>query len=61
MSMDEESLIKTLTVYEAIKGDRDDMFDVDPHDDTIDKDLKPIEEFVKLQHGPKPKPGQCML
>ena len=32
-------------------------FDVDPRDDSIDKGPKPIEEFIKLQFGPKPR--QC--
>ena len=32
-------------------------FDVDPHDDTVHKGPKPIEELVKLQL--RTKPGQC--
>ncbi|KAL3033728.1 hypothetical protein AAZX31_02G152100 [Glycine max] len=48
MSMDEESTIQTLTVYKAIMGDQDYLFDVDPHDDIVDKGPKPIKELVKL-------------
>jgi len=57
MSVDEESPIKTLAIYKAIMGDQDDIFDVDPHNDTIEKGPKPIKELVKLQL--EPKPGQC--
>ena len=55
MSIVEEFLIRTLTVYETTMGNPNDTFNVDPRDDTIDKGLKPIEEFVKLQLGPKPE------
>jgi len=48
MSMDKESPIKTLTVYKTIRGEWDDVFDVDPRDDAIDKSPKPIDELVKL-------------
>jgi len=55
MSMDEESPIKTLTIYETTRGNQDDVFYVDPRDDTIDKSPKPIKELINLQHGPKPR------
>lgn len=58
ISVDEESSNQTLTVYEAIRGDQDDAFDVDLCNDTIDKDPKPIKELVKLQLGPTH--GQCI-
>lgn len=51
MNMDKGSPIRNLTVYEA---SLDDIYDVDPHDGTVDKFLKPIKEFMKLQLGPKP-------
>ena len=54
MGMDEGSLVLALIVYQACLND---VFDVDPCDDTIDRGPKPIEELVKLQLGPKPE--QC--
>ena len=55
MSMDEGSPIQALIVYRATL---DDIFDVDPRNDTTDKEPKPIEELIKLQLRPKPR--QCI-
>ena len=48
MIMDEESPIKTLTVYETTRGNQDEIVDIDLHDDIVDRGPKPIEELVKL-------------
>lgn len=58
MSVDEESPKKTLVIYKATTRDQDDIFDVDPHNDTVEKGSKPIKELVKLQLGPTH--GQCI-
>lgn len=57
MSVDEGFPIWALTIYEATKGDQDNVFNMDLHGDTIDNGPKLIEELVKLQL--EPKPGQC--
>ena len=58
ISVGEESPIRTLVAYKATRRDQDGIFDVDSHDNTIDKGPKPIGELVKLQL--RPKLGQCM-
>jgi len=55
MNLNEGSLIRALTVYQASE---DDDFDIDPRDDTSDKGPRPIKELVKLQLRPKPR--KCM-
>ena len=50
MSVDERSPVQALVVY---KVSLDNVFDLDPHDNTTNRGLKPIEELVKLQLGPK--------
>ena len=45
MTVDEGSLIRALTVYQA---SLDGEFDIDPQDDTSDRGLKPIKELVQL-------------
>ena len=57
MGMDEGSPLQTLSVYEATRGDQDDVFNVFPRDDINEKGPKQIEELVKLQL--RTKPGQC--
>ena len=57
MSVDEGPLVRTLTVYEASRGDQNDIFNVDLRDDTVGKGSKPIEELAKLQL--RCKLGQC--
>ena len=45
MSIDEGPPVQALTVYQQ---SLDDVFDVNPCDNTSDKGPKPIEELVKL-------------
>ena len=52
MNMDKGSPVWALTVYQA---NLDDVFDVDTRDEISDRGLKPMEELVKLQLGPKPR------
>ncbi|RZB47442.1 hypothetical protein D0Y65_051177 [Glycine soja] len=54
MTIDERSQIRALTIYQSNLGRE---FNIDPQDDTSDRGLKPIEELVQLQLGPKPR--QC--
>ena len=45
-------LVRALIIYEV---SLDNVFDVDPCVETVDKGPKPMEELVKLQLGPKPR------
>lgn len=57
MSVNKGSSIRILIVYKASLGGHDGVFDVDSHDDTVNKGPKPIEELAKLQL--ESKPGKC--
>ena len=54
MTVDEGSQTRALIVYQSSMGRE---FDIDSRDDTSDRGLKPIEELVQLQLGPKS--GKC--
>ena len=45
MSVDEESPIKTLTIYETTRRNQEDIVDVDPHDETINRGPNQTEEI----------------
>ncbi|KAL5185137.1 hypothetical protein HKD37_17G048707 [Glycine soja] len=55
ISIDERSLVRALTFYQA---SIDNEFDLDSCNDTSDRGPKLVEELIKLQLGPKP--GQLM-
>jgi len=52
MSVDAKSSIRTLVVWEATRRDQDEVFDVDPHDDTIDKGLKKLNNSSSYNSDP---------